>query len=460
MEPHDWNDRDWRTQCGSVEGIADSCPINYKEILGDLQTSEHAKDKELMAILDSIKQKSVLFGDAEDPFRMTEDEMSLLLPDVLLDSDEKRAMISILGSKSDGSNNSDGGMFGSTSKSDSDETCKKVGIAKDYSDDEDVEQAAYVDNIDAVSPKRVFKIHYLKKSDGEHEIYEEDVESLNQEQLFQVEHDEKLQELSDKGNGQIQYLATLKAYVESASESDEGETSITEVKQRKNQISIRRFYGEKVKNRMAKERDNFRVGLLKKYIARERAERMKKNFDCSDLVSDTSTSGTGTDLSIKSNTTYSDSEGDKVKKKTVKPIIQNGDRDAKAVSESGSNTTYSDSEGDKGKKKTVKSGSETCPSVGSMWSEGPSNTDMGKTSTETIESTGETKSDTGYKTNGYSTNSKTNERNKRKMIKKPSKMDRAKKKVRSGIRKRKQSVGGLSSGVEAGDEEEESDGSL
>ena len=70
------------------------------------------------------------------------------------------------------------------SKSDSDETCKKVGIAKDYSDDEDVEQAAYVDNIDAVSPKRVFKIHYLKKSDGEHEIYEEDVESLNQEQLF------------------------------------------------------------------------------------------------------------------------------------------------------------------------------------------------------------------------------------------------------------------------------------
>ena len=155
MEPHDWNDKDWRTQCGSVEGIADSCSINYKEILGDLQTSEHAKDKELMAILDSIKQKSVLFGDAEVPFRMTEDEMSLLLPDVLLDSDEKRAMISILGSKIDGSNNSDGGMFGSMSKSDSDEkeTCKKVGITKDYSDDEDVEQAAYVDNIEAVSPK-------------------------------------------------------------------------------------------------------------------------------------------------------------------------------------------------------------------------------------------------------------------------------------------------------------------
>ena len=38
LEPHDWNDRDWRTQCGSVKGIADSCPINYKEILGDLQT--------------------------------------------------------------------------------------------------------------------------------------------------------------------------------------------------------------------------------------------------------------------------------------------------------------------------------------------------------------------------------------------------------------------------------------
>ena len=50
-----------------------------------------------MAILDSITQKCVLFWDAEDPFRMTEDEMSLLLPDVLLDSDEKRVMILILG---------------------------------------------------------------------------------------------------------------------------------------------------------------------------------------------------------------------------------------------------------------------------------------------------------------------------------------------------------------------------
>ena len=45
----------------------------------------------------------------------------------------------------------------------------------------------------------------------------------------------------------------------------------------------------------------------------------------------------------------------------------------------------SNSEGDEVKKKTVKSGSETYPLVGSMWSEGPSNTDMGKTSTEMID---------------------------------------------------------------------------
>ena len=101
--PHQWEERNWRQQCGSISGIADSCPINYKEILSDLQSSSNAKDKELMGVLESIKEKSVLFGQADDPFKFSADEMALLLPDVSLDSDESKAMLSILG-KSDGSN--------------------------------------------------------------------------------------------------------------------------------------------------------------------------------------------------------------------------------------------------------------------------------------------------------------------------------------------------------------------
>ena len=30
--PHDWEAPDWRMQCNSISGLADSCPMNYKEI--------------------------------------------------------------------------------------------------------------------------------------------------------------------------------------------------------------------------------------------------------------------------------------------------------------------------------------------------------------------------------------------------------------------------------------------
>ena len=100
--PHDWEAPDWRMQCNSIAGIADSCPMNYKEIIHDLQASDQAKDKELMGILDQIKEHSVLFGQADVPFNFSQDEMAMLLPDVTLDSDEKRAMVSLLRGGSDG----------------------------------------------------------------------------------------------------------------------------------------------------------------------------------------------------------------------------------------------------------------------------------------------------------------------------------------------------------------------
>ena len=64
--PHEWEAPDWRMRCNSFSGIVDSCPMNYKEIIHDLQGSDQAKDKELMGILDQIKECSILFGQADD----------------------------------------------------------------------------------------------------------------------------------------------------------------------------------------------------------------------------------------------------------------------------------------------------------------------------------------------------------------------------------------------------------
>ena len=229
---------------------------------------------------------------------------------------------------------------------------------------------------------------------------------MEPDKVFKVQHDEEFQQLSDAKEGDIKYVATLQAYIESASGSDEGETEITEVRTGVNQISVRRFYGEKVKNRMSKERDMYRVRLLKRYIAKERAEKMKKNFDSSDLMSDTSTNTTGTDNSIRSNTTYSDSEhnvdtDEKQEKKnesTTNDTVMDSEQDRDVDIEMEEKEDENESERkDKEKEEKKSMPSSPSPLVGSQWSAGPSNTDSERTSTQTIiTTTGPRSSDTGY----------------------------------------------------------------
>ena len=367
--------------------------MNYKEIIHDLQASNQAKDKELMGILDQIKECSVLFGQADDPVNFSSDEMAMLLPDVALNSDEKCAMISLLHPGSDGGSyvNSDE----LRSKSESDEASE---IHKDYSDSEQGNIMKYQDYIELVNPQKVFKIDYIKKTDGKHEIYQ-DV-NIDPDQVFEVCHDKTKQKLSDETNGNVQYVATLRAYIDSpseSSESDEGEAEfITEVKERQDEISVRWFYGSKVKDYMSKVRDKYRLRMLKRYIAKEREKKMQKNFDCSDLISDTSTNGGKSDLSIRSNTTFSSDDSDKCKD-------QKGDVDVEKLEESGEDENACKDEND-GKKDFEDERSKLCeietdaPSLGSIWSDGPSHMDISRTLTETI-TTGRERTmctDTGY----------------------------------------------------------------
>ena len=122
-------------------------------------------------------------------------------------------------------------------KSKSDEAS---GICKDYSDSEQSNIMKYQDYIESVNPQKVFKIDYIKKTDGKYEIYQDVI--VDPDQVFEVCHDETMQKLSNETNGNVQYVATLRAYIDSpseSSESDEGEAEfITEVKERQDKISV------------------------------------------------------------------------------------------------------------------------------------------------------------------------------------------------------------------------------
>ena len=267
-----------------------------------------------------------------------------------------------------------------------------------------------------------------------------------------------MQKLFDETNGNVQYVATLRAYVDSASEStsesNEGETEfITEVKERQDEISVRQFYGSKVKEYMSKVRDKYRLRMLKRYIAKEREKKMQ-NFDCSDLISDTSTNGSKSDLSIRSNTTFSSDDNDGCKD-------EKGDIDVEKLEESGEdeNACKDDNDGKKDFEDERSKVSETeidAPSLGSMWSDGPSHMDISRTSTETI-TTGRERTmstDTSY-------TSKVKNFMKNRRIKKITKAERQMEKKKNKIKKWIKSAGGLSSGVEAhrdnnGDEDSDS----
>ena len=195
-------------------------------------------------------------------------------------------------------------------------------------------------------------------------------------------------------------MTTLRAYVDSpseSSESDEGEAEfITEVKERQDEISAWWFYGSKVEDYMSKVRDKYRLRMLKRYIAKEREKKMQNNFDCSDLISDTSTNGSKSDLSIRNNTTFSSDDSDKCKD-------EKGDVDVEKLEESGEDENACKDEND-GKKYFEDERSKVCeietdaPSLGSMWSDGPSHMDISRTSTETITTGGERtmSTDTSY----------------------------------------------------------------
>ena len=103
---------------------------------------------------------------------------------------------------------------------------------------------------------------------------------------------------------------------------------------------------------MSKVRDKYRLRMLKRYIAKEREKKMQKNFDCSDLISDTSTNGSKSDLSIRSNTTFSSDDSDECKD-------QKGDVNVEKLEESGEDENACKDEND-GKKDFKDERSKLC----------------------------------------------------------------------------------------------------
>ena len=355
--PHDWEQPDWRVRSHSVQGIANSVLMDYRQVINQMEESDLCKDKEMMSILEDIKTKSLFFGDS-DGFQMSDSDLASLIPDVDL-SDESKVMFTLLEKSS--SNNSDDShghaSIGKSSSNSSDDSHghASIGIRKDYSTDDCTK-----------SP-----------------VVEEQLQVIDPNQLYKVDHDNEMQKLSDKCENGWKYVATLKAYVESCSEEEEeGEgTEILEVKQSSvSRMDMPRFYGKKVIERTAASQDAYRLKLLKTFVARERAEKARRRLNQSDSMhSDTSiNSDNVSDISLVSNTTYSD-EWESMDKKKSKKEKQKEMKTAVAVV-----------------KTSAESDASLVPSVGSMWLGGPSTTESLKSSTETISSKTVCSTDTGY----------------------------------------------------------------
>ena len=283
--PHNWEQPNWRVRSHSVQGIVNLAPMDYQQVINQMEESDLSKDKEMMSILEDIKAKSLFFGDS-DGFQMSDTDLASLIPDVDL-SDESKAMLTLLGkSVSNNSDDSHGhASIGKSSSNSSDDShghaC--IGIRKDYSTDDCTK-----------SP-----------------VVEEQFQVIDPNQLYKVDRDDEIQKLSAKCENGWKYVATLKAYVESCSEEEEEgeETEILEVKQSSvSRMDVRRFYGKKVIKHMAASRDAYRLKLLKTFVARERAEKARGRLNQSDSMhSDTSiNSDNVSDISLVSNTTYSD----------------------------------------------------------------------------------------------------------------------------------------------------------
>ena len=372
--PHDWEQPDWRVRSHSVQGIVNSAPMDYQQVINQMEESDLSKDKEMMSILEDIKAKSLFFGDS-DGFQMSDTNLASLIPDVDF-SDESKVMLTLLGksssNKSDdshghasirksSSNNSDDShgdaCIGKSSSNSSDDSHSHacIGIRKDYSTDDCTK-----------SP-----------------VVEEQLQVIDPNQLYKVDRDDEMQKLSDKCENGWKYVATLKAYMESCSEEEEEgeETEILEVKQSSvSRMDVRKFYGKKVMEHMAASRDVYRLKLLKTFVARERAEKTRHRLNQSDSMhSDTLiNSDNVSDISLVSNTTYSD-ESESMDKKKSKEEKQKEMKAAVAVV-----------------KTSEESDASLVPSVGSMWSGGTSDTESPKSSTETLSCKTVCSTDTGY----------------------------------------------------------------
>ena len=75
--PHDWETEDWRKTSHSIQGIANSAPMDYRQVIKELEESDLSKDQEMLGILDDIKQKSLFFG-YSDGFEMSDTDLALI----------------------------------------------------------------------------------------------------------------------------------------------------------------------------------------------------------------------------------------------------------------------------------------------------------------------------------------------------------------------------------------------
>ena len=280
---HDWHAKDWRRSAHSIEGIANASRcLNYKHIISGLEASDDTEDKHLYDILKNITSMEYL--EMEVTNKQTNN----------VNSDEQK------------SDEQMGSAFGSSSTEELSKyfpnaQCNTTSFDTLNMDSVFPEESVLISGDESEIIEKTLEVTIVKES-GDSKMLQVCTERWPENKEFTVHTDTKFQNLSTKSDGQLEYVYTLKAIVESTSQE---EIELTDNLRRQKLMAIPESYSG-----CNKRQKKHSIRSLKTKTCNMRVDRLRRHLpDCEDenLHSDTTSSNSISVSSVASDTTTSNS---------------------------------------------------------------------------------------------------------------------------------------------------------
>ena len=200
--PYDWAAKDWCRSAHSIEGIANASRcLNYKHIISGLEALDETEDKHLYNVLKNITSMEY-FYQMEVTNKQTKN----------VNSDEQK------------SDEQMGSAFGSSSTEELSKyfpnaQCNTTSFDTLNMDSVCPEESVLISGDESKIIEKTVEVTIVKES-GDSKMLQACTERWPENKEFTVHTDTKFQNLSMKSDGQLEYVYTLKAIIESTSQEE------------------------------------------------------------------------------------------------------------------------------------------------------------------------------------------------------------------------------------------------